>query len=340
MKKLAGHPDQTISELYQELANYSQSIEKDRYGNGDFLNNFEKEVAYKVGMEAGLFLPSGVMAQLIAIKIWGDKARNNIFSCHESCHLIRHEEDAYKTLLNFEAKLIGSKKLVPTVSDLVPGVSSLIYELPMRHLGGDLPSFKELVDIKKYCKENKIKLHIDGARIFETETFYKKSVKEIVDGADSLFISFYKGFGSTSGSMLFGDRTFIDEARVWLRRFGGNLFEMYPLAVPAKMNFDSRLKDFPKWVEKAQAIGTLLKEELDIDVKPYPVKTNMMHIHLPKPPSKLREFYKSYNKADIALGVWCEEPEGHSRCEFTIGEATMELSLEEIKEHFLNIQNT
>lgn len=203
MRKLAGHPEQSISEFYKELATYSEGIKKDKYGNGEFLNSFEKELAKKVEMESAIFLPSGVMAQLIAIKIWGDKARNTKFACHESCHLIRHEENAYKTLLNFEAKLVGTKNEVPLVSNLVPNVSSLIYELPMRHLGGDLPSFEQLDEIKKYCKDNKVKLHIDGARIFETEKFYNKSVKEIIKGVDSLFISFYKGFGSTSGSMLF-----------------------------------------------------------------------------------------------------------------------------------------
>lgn len=138
----------------------------------------------------------------------------------------------------------------------------------------------------------------------------------------------------------FGSKEFIDEAKVWLRRFGGNLFELYPLAIPAKMNFDSRLEKFPSWVDKAQEIGKLLKEELDIDVRPFPVKTNMMHIHLPMVPEKLRSYFKSFSKADIALGVWCEEPDGHSRCEFTVGEATMKLSTEEIKNYFLEIKNT
>lgn len=340
MKKLAGHPDPTISETYKELAAYAEGIEKDRYGCGDFLNDFEKELAEKIGMEAAIFLPSGVMAQLIAIKIWGDEVQNNMFACHESCHLIRHEEDSYKTLLNFEAILVGKKEAVPKASDLVPNVSSLVYEIPMRHLGGDLPSFEELEKIKSYCQKNKIKLHIDGARIFETEKFYNRSVKEIVAGADSMFISFYKGFGSTSGSMLFGNSEFIAKAKVWLRRFGGNLFQLYPLAIPAKMNFDKRIEKFPSWVDKAKEIGIMLKEDLGIDVKPYPIKTNMMHIHVPMHPEKLNEYFKQYKDSSIRLGVWLEEPKEHSRCEFTVGEGTLEYSLEEIKKIFVDIQDT
>ena len=259
MKKLTGHKNLELAETFLELSSYCKEnqIDKDLYGSGEFLNKFESEMAELVGMEMGLFLPSGVMAQLIAIKIWGDEKGSNIFACHESSHLIRHEEDAYSKLLGFEAKLIGTKEKVPLAKDLSllsEHIGSYIHELPMRHLGGDLPSFSELEKIKAVCKEKKIKFHIDGARIFEAATFYKKSVKEIVAGADSLFISFYKGFGSTSGSMLFGSEDFIKEAKIWLRRFGGNLFQLYPLAIPAKLNFDKRIKDFSKWTEKAKGI--------------------------------------------------------------------------------------
>ena len=148
-KKLMGHNVHSISEFYQELADYSKDIDKDSYGAGDFLNNFEKEMAKLTGFESALFLPSGVMAQLIAIKIYAEEKGNNTFICHESCHLTRHENDAYKHLANLEVKFIGEKDKVPLAQDLVKDVSSLVYELPMRHLGGDAPTWEQLDEIKK-----------------------------------------------------------------------------------------------------------------------------------------------------------------------------------------------
>lgn len=334
-KKLTGHKQNKLTDIYSELTEYSKSIEDiDQYGAGPFLNDFEQHMAKRVGMESALFLPSGVMAQLIAVKIYADEAHNNEFACHESCHLIRHEEEAYKYLIGCQAKLVGTKDKVPLVEDLKPGVSSLVYEIPMRHLGGDAPSWEELEKIKSYCQDNKVKLHIDGARIFEMESYYQRSVQEIIQDCDSLFISFYKGFGSTSGSMLFGSEEFITKARVWLRRFGGNLFQLYPLAIPAKMNFDKRIDKFPQWVERAKEIGKILHEDLEIQVYPYPVKTNMMHLSIPKLPENLNQIFKDFNDADIRLGIWEESPKGHSRCEFTVAEATCELSLEEIRSYF------
>lgn len=343
MKKLNGHIKQTIQEEYKILADYAAHISKDQYGMGKFLNEFEQEVADLVGMDAAIFLPSGVMAQLIALKIWGEEKKNHTFACHESCHLIRHEEDAYKELLDFQVRFLGSKDIVPgasDINDLDNSISSVIYELPMRHLGGDLPSFEEWKAIKDTCKSKKIKLHIDGARLFEATAYYKRDMKEIVHGADSLFLSFYKGFGSTSGSMLLGSRGFIERAKVWLRRFGGNLFQLYPLAIPAKMNFDKRKNDFTKWTDKCSDVSRLLKQEFDLKTIPYPTKTNMFHLYLPNTKEKLRENMKSSKDMDISVGIWEETEDGKSRIEFTVGSGTMELTHDDIKEAFKRLLKT
>ena len=249
MKKLSGHIQKTIKEQFQELAKYCESneIAPDQYGNGKFLNQFEDDIAELTGMEAGLFMTSGVMAQLISLRIYSDESFNKRIACHPTCHILLHEEEAYELLHNLEAIECGDKDQVITLSDIQnihSQVSTLILELPLRHLGGDLPKWEELESQKSYCKKQGINLHLDGARIFETESFYNKSVKEIVTGFDSLFLSFYKRFGSTSGSMLLGSKDFIQKAKIWLRRHGGNLYQLYPLAIPAKMNFEKRIEKF------------------------------------------------------------------------------------------------
>ncbi|MFT7688773.1 MAG: threonine aldolase [Candidatus Azotimanducaceae bacterium] len=341
MKKLSGHESISLQEQFLLLADYCENneVDHDQYGNGKFLNQFEEEVANLTGMEAGLFMPSGVMAQLIAVRIYSDQLKSKYFACHPTCHLLLHEEDAYKTLHNLEVEECGHADKVTTLSDLQAlenDISSLILELPLRHLGGDLPSWDELVAQKKYCKENKIKLHLDGARIFECQNYYGKSVKEIAADTDSLFLSFYKGFGSSSGSMLLGGKEFIEEAKIWLRRHGGNLFQLYPLAIAAKLNFDSRLDKFNQYVEKAHEIGEVLNTLPSVTVLPYPVKTNMLHFEFPKSKAHLQNQMKDYKEKgfDIGMGIWLEEPKGVSRLELSVGDATLRLSKEEIRELF------
>jgi threonine aldolase len=340
MKKLAGNKWTTIKENFLDLAKYCQEnkVDFDQYGNGKFLNAFEEQMAEFTGMEAGLFMPSGVMAQLIAIRIYSDEAKNKNFACHPTCHLLLHEEDSYKELHNLEAQECGDKDAVTTLEDIknLKKVSSLILELPLRHLGGDLPTWDELETQKIYCKEQDIKLHLDGARICETQNYYQKSVKEIAAGFDSLFLSFYKGIGSTSGSMLLGKKDFIEKAKVWLRRHGGNLFQLYPLAVSAKMNFDKNINYFEAYSKRAVEMSKILKTIPGIKVIPGTPKTNMMHLEVPQTKKLLHARMKKSNQRgfNIGMGVWREDPPGTSRLEIAVGDATAELSDQEIKEAF------
>ena len=132
------------------------------------------------------------------------------------------------------------------------------------------------------------------------------------------------------------DNKFIEEAKIWLRRHGGNLFQLYPLAMAAKLNFDSRLDKFNQYVEKAHEIGEVLNTLPSVTVLPYPVKTNMLHFEFPKSKAHLQNQMKDYKEKgfDIGMGIWLEEPKGVSRLELSVGDATLRLSKEEIRELF------
>lgn len=104
-------------------------------------------------------------------------------------------------------------------------LSTLIIELPHREIGGKLTPWDEVEEISPICRSNDIHYHCDGARIFEASAGYgHESVKETAEPFSTIYISFYKGLGSLSGAMLIGDSEFCQEARVWLRRMGGNLY--------------------------------------------------------------------------------------------------------------------
>ncbi len=335
MKVICGSKPSSLIESYEEILNYLKEnpCQSDIYGRGDFVNNFEKEVAEKAGVESGLFLPSGVMAQLIAIRIYADRFANNTFACHETCHLNLHEENAYRELHNLTMIVFGEKTKVPLVSDikaLKKRPSSIVYELPFRHLGGDLPSLKELQEIKDYCLSQKIKLHIDGARIFETLPYYNVELKELMTDVDSLFISFYKGFGSTSGSMLLGDNDFIKEARKWLRRHGGNLYQLHSLYLPAKINYDKRKNSFQEYVKKNKSVIQAIKNLTNIEIQPISPETNMFHALIPIKRNDLLAKLKNERFRALNLGVWAEESDGRTRIEFTTGDSTLAWEDDEI----------
>lgn len=275
----APHPDLTPSEHLHELAFICKvnGIESwDVYGdflgtpNSDgssFLRSFEAEMAAEFGKEDAVFMPSGVMAQSIALLIHYSNQqkqkqqssslhKTKTFACHPTSHLLLHEQDGFEELCGFSARVVpattkdvtglglGAPPLLwehlQTMS--LEKVSTLILELPHRELGGKLTPWEDIMKMKQLLAKQGVAFHCDGARIFEASAGYDKSLAELAEPFDSVYISFYKGLGGMSGAMLMGSADFCQPARVWLRRFGGNLFTLMPYIVSAWAGYQRHWK--------------------------------------------------------------------------------------------------
>jgi threonine aldolase len=237
-------------------------------------------------------MPSGTMAQQIALQIYTAKSKNQNFAIHPTSHLELHEQHAYAHLCNLTSVIIGDKNRqlnAQDIENLYEPVSTVIIELPAREIGGQLPDWKELEAIKKTAKKLDVFLHMDGARLWETKAFYRKSYKEICRGFDSVYVSFYKGIGALTGAMLIGDKKFIEESRIWLRRFGGNLFQLHPYVASAAMRFDRALKQMPEYLQRTKEVYKVLKKIPEISFCPNPPQVNMFHLYFNASQEKLTE---------------------------------------------------
>ncbi len=124
---------------------------------------------------------------------------------------------------------------------------------------------------------------------FVLMTILRLGLSDIACAFDSMYISFYKGLGSITGAMILGDKEFCDEARVWLTRFGGNLYTLLPFAVDCWSGFEtyaagSKLDNFKKRHKKLQEIVACLRSITNFDEfvvfdPPLP-ETNMIHVYL------------------------------------------------------------
>jgi len=236
--------------------------EWDMYGDfhksNSFLREFESTIAAELGKEDAVFMPSGVMAQTIALLIHQRENRPG-FACHHSSHLLIHEQEGYRKLAGMIPKIVSTVpiSIEDTFPDIAPltydalvdqvaepsDLSTLILELPHRELGGKCTPIDDIEKMRKFCDENDVAFHCDGARLFEATAFYQKSPAELSRNFDSVYLSFYKGLGGLSGAMLAGEESFCKEARVWLRRFGGNLFTFLPYIVSAMDGYERRWKE-------------------------------------------------------------------------------------------------
>ncbi len=257
----------------------------DRYGAGEVIEGFERKIAALLGKPAAVFMPTGTMAQQVALRIWSDRAPNRRIGYHATSHLELHEYKAHALLHGLIGIHVGSPHEIITPDHveeaLQEPLAALLYELPQREIGGPLPSWDQLQEIAANCRKRGTRLHMDGARLWESQPHFGKSYAEINSVFDSVYVSFYKGIGGLAGAVLAGPEDFVAEARVWMRRHGGNLITLFPYVLSAIQNFDRRLPRMEAYCKAAQKVAEELKRIPGIQLTPDPPVTNMFHIFIP-----------------------------------------------------------
>jgi threonine aldolase len=268
----------------QEIAEATGEQERpDIYGAGERIERLEARIAELLGTKAAVFMPSGTMAQQIALRIWSDRRGSRTVAFHPTCHLEIHEQKGYQLLHGLHGRLVGNRDSLIALADLEAihePVAALLLELPQREIGGRLPPWDDLVAQTGWARERGIALHLDGARLWEVGPFYERDHAQIAGLFDSVYVSFYKDLGALAGAALAGDAELVAEARVWQRRHGGNLVTMHPFVVSAELSLDQRLERIPAFVEHARALAASLSLVEGIEVVPDPPQTPMFHVLL------------------------------------------------------------
>ena len=296
----------SLAEEYQLLADWCRvgDVSRDSYGDGALIEDFERRVAALVGKPAAIFMPSGVMAQLAAVRIWTERARLDRFGLHPTSHLIGHEREAYQALFGLHGAVVGDRLRPMLAADLDAErspLACLIVELPIREAGGQLPTWEELEALKDACRERAIPLHMDGARLWESRAFYGRPYAEIADGFASVYVSAYKGLGGIAGALLAGDDDFVAEARIWRRRMGGTLIHQHPMVASAAMRLDARLAQMEALYARAVGLAAALSGVPGLKVNPATPHTNMMHLYFQAPAEALLDRRDAIAARD---GVW------------------------------------
>jgi threonine aldolase len=284
---LPGHgPRQTTAEMLREVADWLGDEQPDIYGKGDYLQSFEAQVAEMFGKPGAVFMPSGTMAQQIALRIWCDRNGRDTVAMHPTAHLEFAEHLGYQFLhglrrLQFAGPEFLRNRIL-TVEDFrglggTPGAALL--ELPYRELGGQLPPWEDLVATREWATAHGVPLHLDGARIWQCRGYYGKSFAEIGDLFDTVYVSFYKELGAMAGAMLLGPEDVMAEARVWQRRHGGNLFTLAPFVASARMGLETRLPQLEDWVARAREVAAVFTSCPGVRINPDPVQVNFFQVY-------------------------------------------------------------
>lgn len=319
--QLAGHGRRNVQVLKDAFAAIDGQEASDIYGKGEIIEDFEAQMAAYLGKEDAVFFPSGTMAQQIALRIWCDRTGLRKVAYHPLCHLEIHEEDGLKVLHQIEPLLLAEKDRLIDLDDvrnIREELSCLLLELPQREIGGQLPDYQTLEDISKHCRERGIKLHLDGARLFEVLPYYRRSAAEICQLFDSVYVSFYKGIGGIAGAILAGDSDFIKEAVVWKRRHGGDLISLYPYIISARHYFGDRIGKMQKYYEEAKELAVRFQQCYAASTLPEVPVSNMFHVHIEFPKGVVEDVLAAiYLDTDIGFTGNLREV-SDTRCSFEV----------------------
>ncbi len=320
------HQPQTATEKLASIHAFmeQQQLITEYLISGPMVEHLEEKVAALFGKPAAMWCPTGTMAQAIAARIYAGQSGTNRLLLHPTSHLLLHEHDGYQQAHALNASLVGQWRQ-PITAELLDGNAACAFvELPQRHSGNLLPSWNELTALKQKANQVNLPLHMDGARVWSSQTYYKnRTFAEIANGFNSIYVSLYKDIGAIGGAVLIGEQAFMAEARLWRARLGGLLIEPWPMIADALRLLDIRLEQMPGFVARAQQLAGLLVQINGIQVDPQPPHTNLFHVLLPCS-SEAAE--KARDAAAQATGVWLAKRfwayEGEHQCamEITVGE--------------------
>ena len=245
-------------------------IETDYYSSGGVTKALEEEFARITGKEKAIYLPTGTMANQLAIKLLN--GNNTKVIVPDNSHVFRDEADAAQSVHNLRLIPLGKDKPYFELHDVEnaiqylnenevfkSGLGTVMIENPIRRAYGTVIPLETIVEITNYCREHGYKLHLDGARIHIASAYSKVSVSKYASYFDTVYISLYKYLNAGSGAMLCGDSAFIDQIPHQIKILGGTMLRNWSNTAMA-LHYLNGIDE--RWQEVVRA-GTYFISELN-----------------------------------------------------------------------------
>lgn len=256
----------------------------DVYGEDPTVNKLQAKIAQMFGKEAALFVPTGVMGNQVCIRTHTNHG-DEIIADADS-HIFVYENAAPAALSGVSIKTIPNKMGMITAEQIQTAIRPNAYYLPKTKLiclenthgrsGGTIFPIEEIKKISKLASERNIKLHLDGARIWNASVASGISLEEYGQYFDSIMVSLSKGLGAPIGSVIIGNKEFIDRALVFRKMFGGGMRQVGIIAAAGLYAIENNIHRLAEDHKKAQLLADGLKNLKSFKIDPESVQTNMV----------------------------------------------------------------
>src|ERR1051325_3020818 len=268
-------------------AMFSAKVGDDVFGEDPTVNALEAKAAKLFGKEAGLFCPSGTMTNQVAIKVHTQPGDEVL--CDATSHIYNYEGGGISFNSGAQAKLlqgdrgrISAQQVKENINpdfDWLTRTRLVSIENTGNRAGGSFYTLQQMKEIGGVCRENGLKYHLDGARIFNALTETRDKPAEVGKLFDSISVCLSKGLGTPAGSVLLGDKEFIARARRVRKVLGGGMRQAGFLAAAGIYALDHHVKRLKEDHLRAKELGKVMAE-LPYVENVLPVETNIIIFNL------------------------------------------------------------
>jgi threonine aldolase len=256
----------------------------DVYGEDPTVNMLEERAASLVGHEAALFVPTGTMGNQIAINIHTRPGTDVLLE--SGSHVYLYELGAMAAWSGALPRPIEGRRGMLDPEGLARAVGPDLYYLAPatlvvlenshNHAGGSVMPLDLHRDLLRKARSLGLRIHLDGARIFNAATALAADARELAEGVDSVMFCLSKGLGAPVGSMLCGSADFIGRARVVRKRMGGGMRQAGILAAAALHALDHHVERLVEDHERASRLAAAVSRCPLFELDPSTVQTNIV----------------------------------------------------------------
>lgn len=288
-------------------AMFEAVVGDDVYGDDPSVNKLEHMAAEIMGKEAALFVPSGTMGNQIAI-MTHTQMGDEIIADKES-HVFKYEAGAYARLSGVSICTQVLEKGYFTENDIIkniraddahfPRTSLLCLENPKTN--GMTLSITQMKESYETAKAHGLRVHLDGARIFNAACYLEVDVKEIAQYCDSVMFCVSKGLCAPVGSLLCGSAEFIKRARRMRKILGGGMRQAGVIAVCGIVALETMIENIKTDHENARYLAQELSKIDHFDVNLDQIQTNMVFVDIHHPKFNEESFISHMLKNEIKV---------------------------------------
>ena len=268
----------------------SQDVSEDNYLLGGEVEAFERHWATLLGKETAVFMPSGTLANHLALRaLAGDKRRVIV---PEMSHIYNDTGDACQTLSSLTLLPLAPGTATFTVKDVeavlartaggrvAAPVGAIAIESPIRRLFGQMFDWAEAQRVCAFARERGIGTHLDGARLFIASAYTGISPRELAAPFDTVYVSLWKYFNAGQGAILAGPKRLLAEMFHVRRMFGGNLAVGWPAALVSRHYQDGFVDRLKAAVRVSEGLYAGLARHPRVAIERIPNGTNLTRLVL------------------------------------------------------------